>query len=424
MQLCPLCFLVASSIVFASAVGCGTDSSKSATDMSALEGDESHVDAANDSVSQCQQSAARCESSTAIWCDSGEEQRQECAPAGYCNFGECEESAFTLPDDAAPHADVIEWWYYTGHLTTGEREFGFEISLFQQRMEDLMGTTPPEGEEFGFMCHVALLDKDNKEHFYTQGISTKPRTWSSQPVVLDTMNCTLELSGDGHDHIVGVIPEGEEGKGLPGSWAFDLWVDAEKPVVHHGTDGVIPMAQGGDSYYYSFTRMTASGTVTTPDGSEDVTGQAWMDHQWGNFQTMDFKGWDWWSMQFDDGWEIMLFLFRDWDDVIVVKSGSVVDPEGNVHHLDGAGAFEVTSLREWSSEETDGVYPLDWNISIGELDWNLEVRTRFDAQEVPNFAKNYWEGAVEIAGTRGETSVGGVGYVELTGYATDIMAPQ
>lgn len=364
-----------------------------------------------------------CDGNTAVVCQGGRDVSTDCGEQAYCNSGSCVESGFVLPGDAAPHENVIEWWYYTGHLSNDDHRFGFEISLFQQRMEDLLGFTVPDAEEFGFMCHVALLDKDLGEHFYTQGITTFPTEWTQDPLVLDVLNCRLELSGDGHDRIVGLIPAGEEGRGDPRSFSFDLQVDTTKPVAHHGTDGIIPMAFGGDSYYYSFTRMTAEGTVEIDGEPFEVAGQAWMDHQWGDFQTMDFKGWDWWSMQFEDGWEIMLFQFRDWDDVLVEQAGTLVDPEGNIVPLEGLEDYSVTSLRSWSSSETDGTYPLDWNIRIEPLDWDLEIRTQVDEQELPNFAKNYWEGAVTIAGTRSGQPVTGVGYVELTGYASNIMDP-
>ena len=35
----------------------------------------------------------------------------------------------------------------------------------------------------------------------------------------------------------------------------------------------------------------------------------------------------------------------------------------------------------------------------------------------------YWEGSVRTTGTRGEAPIEGVGYVELTGYASPFDAP-
>lgn len=414
-------------VALLSAWACDESQSSQPTDTTVPAGDLTETmgqDLAPPLEAGCTAEETWCEGNVSYSCVEGKVIVNECGAQAYCNFGTCVASAFELPKDGAPHQNIIEWWYYTGHVKDETHSFGFELALFQQDMEDLLGKPVSPDERFGYMCHIAVLDKDKGQHAYTQGIGTKYTSWSSNPIDMETLNCHVELSGDGHDHIIGTIPDGEEKKGLPGEWRFDLTVDSIKPVAHHGIDGLIPMSVAGDSYYYSFTRMDAAGQVTTPDGTFDVTGQAWMDHQWGDFETMAFKGWDWWSMQFEDGWEIMLFQFRDWDGVLVEQSGTLVDPEGNSTALDGLDAFQVTSLRTWASSETDGVYPLDWDITIQELNWNIQVRTDVDAQEMPNFAKNYWEGAVRLSGTRSGEAVSGLGYVELTGYATDIMGPK
>ena len=44
-----------------------------------------------------------------------------------------------------------------------------------------------------------------------------------------------------------------------------------------------------------------------------------------------------------------------------------------------------------------------------------------DDQEMYNPAQNYWEGATTVSGTRDGTPIGGVGYTELTGYASDLL---
>ncbi|MBL6975487.1 MAG: hypothetical protein ISR64_07140 [Deltaproteobacteria bacterium] len=343
-----------------------------------------------------------------------------CEPGTYCNFDQCEPSSVSMPQDAAPHECRIEWWYYTGHLTDGTGQWGFEIALFEQRVSDLLPDIPNDG--MGYMCHVAILDEVAKDHVFTENGSFEPKSWSSDPVDLQVLNCHLEISGDGHDRIRGRIPVGEEGHDDPGDWGFDLQLDTTKPLIHHGGNGIIPMSEeGGDSWYYSYTRLAAQGTLTTPDGDRPVTGQAWMDHQWGEFDSSMFLGWDWWSMQFDDGWEIMLFQFRDWTGELVTQAGTLVDPDGNITAIEGMGAFQITSLREWKSPHSDGAYPLDWDIVIPEMDWKLESRALFDDQEVPNFVKTYWEGSVTITGTRGDTPVTGVGFTELTGYAESTL---
>ena len=47
--------------------------------------------------------------------------------------------------------------------------------------------------------------------------------------------------------------------------------------------------------------MRVSGTLGGDGGPPmQVAGQAWMDHQWGNFVVAGGGGWDWFSLQLDD----------------------------------------------------------------------------------------------------------------------------
>jgi predicted secreted hydrolase len=332
-------------------------------------------------------------------------------------------SAVRLPADAAPHDELVEWWYWTGHVEAADGPdggWGFELAIFQQDLISFGGSGT------GFMCHVALMEKASGRHLNVSRLVLEPGQITHQaPVILDVFPCFAELDGAGNDHIVGVIEDAKGLQGPKGTWRFDLRVAPQKPVISHGGDGIIAMGEaGGDSFYYSYTRMEASGQIETPEGSFEVSGQAWMDHQWGDFDINAFKGWDWWSVQLDDGWELMLYEFRDWDDVIVVRAGTLVDPDGKATDLVGVDAYSIESHREWPSPYTDGTYPLDWSISIPEYGWALDVRVDVDDQEMPNLVQNYWEGAVTVTGTRGETPVTGVGYVELTGYASDLGDPK
>ncbi len=398
------------------AMGCASQAG-SATATDAGGGDGQTVGATTGLP--CTPTPATCDGNDVLTCVDGYEQRQPCETGTYCNYAACVPTSIYLPHDAAPHKERSEWWYYTGHLTSGGHNWGFEITVFQYDMTSLLNQPG-----LGYMCHVAVVDKDIREHYHTDSISMDPQTWTSTPIVLEVDNCRFELGGDGRDHIRGQIPKGMEKDHKADPWLIDLTVEPKKRVTIHGGDGIIPMsANAGTSWYYSYTRLAAQGTLSTPGGNFPVTGQAWMDHQWGQFDIVDFKGWDWWSLQFDDGYEIMLFQFFDWNSKLVSQAGTIVDPAGNTTEWDGLDSFAVKSLRSWPSPHTDGIYPLDWDLTIPKMAWQIAVRTSVDDQEMWNFAQNYWEGETTLSGTRGTDSLTGVGYTELTGYATDAMDP-
>jgi predicted secreted hydrolase len=357
-----------------------------------------------------------CDGDTVVSCDGGSQTHTPCGPGTFCNYGACQTSNVVFPDDAAPHDYKAEWWYYTGHVADGAQSYGFEVTIFSYSLAVFQG----------YMCHVAVLDATAGVHYHTDEIAVLPDVWTSAPVVVGVGSCRFELDGTGHDHITGEIAAGKEKDGLADPWKIDLMFDPQKRPARHGDGGYLPMSDaGGTSWYYSYTRLDATGSIEDPDAVvHAVAGIGWMDHQWGDFDPMtEFKGWDWWSVQLDDDYEIMLFQFRDWDNVLTTQAGTIMDPDGNQITFDGLDAFSISSSRTWPSPHTDGVYPLDWDVAIASGDWDLAVLVGVDDQEMYNIAQNYWEGATAVSGTRGATPVSGVGYTELTGYATDLTDP-
>ena len=138
-----------------------------------------------------------------------------------------------------------------------------------------------------------------------------------------------------------------------------------------------------------------------------------MDKEFGSNQlSPEQVGWDWFSLQLEDGRDVMLYLLRTRDGVDFAQ-GTVVSPEGDVKYLDGP-QWQVEALDRWRSPNTPAVYPSRWRITLPTD--TLEVVPVLRDQEnvsalVPNLY--YWEGAVRIL-RRGRTV--GRGFVELTGY--------
>lgn len=386
----------------------GTD-----TETDSDTGSDADSDSSSDS-DECNGNEPYCEGNSVVTCEAGAQVSTECESGTFCNWGACEISRVDLPTDAGPHNFKTEWWYYTGHVSDNNRSFGYEITIFKYNLAVLRG----------YMCHVAVLDATDGIHYHTDQELPLPTAWQKSPIVLGVGSCRMELDGAGRDHVTGNIPLGTEkdGKGAP--WSIDITTDPQKRPALHGDGGFIPMSNaGGTSWYYSYTRLDVTGTIEDPDGTaHDVAGIGWMDHQWGDFDPMtEFKGWDWWSMQSDDGYEVMLFQFRDWDNVLTTQAGTVIYPDGNQTTFEGLDSFSIASRRTWDSPHNDGIYPLDWDITIVEGNWDLDVLVAVDDQEMHNSVQNYWEGETAISGTRGSTAVSAIGFTELTGYATDII---
>jgi predicted secreted hydrolase len=186
----------------------------------------------------------------------------------------------------------------------------------------------------------------------------------------------------------------------------------------------------GGSYYYSRPNMDLTGTLTLDGGTLEVTGDAWMDHQWGDFVLVDGGGWDWFALQLDNGTSLMLFQLRDVEGIGDPPDfGTLVRPSGEVVHLP-EGAYTVEATETWTSDLTSATYPttypIGWTIAIPSEEIELNVAASLPDQELDTTASTgtiYWEGEVIVSGMAAGESVDGLGYVELTGYVDDIFSP-
>jgi predicted secreted hydrolase len=172
--------------------------------------------------------------------------------------------------------------------------------------------------------------------------------------------------------------------------------------------------------------MPTRGSLAIDGERFEVTGASWMDHEWGtSFLEPGQLGWDWFSIQFDDGTELMLFqIRRDDGKADPFASGTLVDREGRVTPLD-ASAFSLRAGQAWTSPRSGARYPVAWQVAVPGHAMALDVRAAFPAQELRterSTAVTYWEGTIEVTGTRGGRPLSGRGYLEMTGYTGQSMS--
>ena len=203
--------------------------------------------------------------------------------------------------------------------------------------------------------------------------------------------------------------------------AFDLNTVPSKPFVFQGPNGF--SLKGSDktsaSHYYSFTRLQTEGTVKIRGQTTKVRGESWMDKEFGSNQlSANQIGWDWLSLQLNDGREVMLYLLRDNQGRVDFAQGSLVSRTGEVRYLT-AGEWSIHSSDIWKSPETDAEYPAHWAVKLPEADLEIVVVPELANQENRSRIVEdlfYWEGLVRVQDPEGRPI--GHGYVELTGYGT------
>ena len=160
------------------------------------------------------------------------------------------------------------------------------------------------------------------------------------------------------------------------------------------------------------------GSVTLDGTTMQVTGEAWFDHQWGDFIAVGGGGWDWFAVNLADGTDFTLSLVRAADGSYPLVYGTYVAPDGSVTHLPQS-AFSVAATGSWTSPNSGATYPAGWQIEIPGQQLTVDLTPTVADQELDTRATTgviYWEGSQHVSATRAGIPVSGESYVELTGY--------
>jgi predicted secreted hydrolase len=324
---------------------------------------------------------------------------------------------FKFPRDYFDHPDFqTEWWYYTGNLKSAKgRRYGFELTFFRQAVSRDPAQAATWDVKDLYLTHLALSDLDGQQFYHSE------RANRAGPGIAGISESSARIwNGNWQVQWEGV---NQELQAIDAHFQLQLTLHPDKPPVSHGENGVSQKSQGAGhaSYYISLTRMSAEGTVELHGEKLNVSGLAWMDHEFFTHQLeSDQVGWDWLSLQLQDNTELMLFHIRRSDGSLdPFSSGTYVDAQGKSIHL-RAGEFTLQPLAEtWTSPTTHAVYPIAWKITVPKMGIELEEHTALAAQELAGKTKivpSYWEGAVTLAGHREKMPLSGVGYLEMTGY--------
>jgi predicted secreted hydrolase len=365
---------------------------------------------------------------------------------------------FFFPADHGPHADFrTEWWYYTGNLTAaGGRRFGFQLTFFRVALapnapaappaaSTAPGATPPRTSAWAtrqiYFAHFAVTDVDGKrfqahERWERQALGLAGA--QAAPFRVWVGDWSASATGAGGTPPMRLIAAAG---GAPGSGGrrqdeetvgIDLVVKGGPPPVPQGDRGLSAKSAepGNASYYYSLPRLAASGTVRLGGASFAVSGLAWMDREWSTSSLGAGEvGWDWFALQLDDGWELMLYrLRRQGGDVDPASRVTLIAPDGSTRLLPFS-ALRYAATGSWTSPGSGTRYPAAWHLEVPDGGdgrggaWDLVVHPLLADQELP-LSLRYWEGAAAVQGSHGGRAVAGRGYVELTGYGDGAAAAQ
>lgn len=313
-----------------------------------------------------------------------------------------------MPRDAGAHpGHRIEWWYVTGHLESKRGPLGFQVTFFRVRnpgAEDNPSRFAPKQLLF---AHGALADPQRGRLLHAQR-AARALDGLVEAGIQDT-DVRIEdwhLRREAGAYRARIASD---------EFTLELSLAPTQPLLLQGERGFSRKGPGPAhaSYYYSEPQLRVGGRVATREGTEEVTGVAWLDHEWSSEPlAREASGWDWLGVNLDDGGALMAFRIRSKDGSTLWTNATLRRPGGAPVALSTGIAFDVR--RTWKSPRTGVVYPVAMDVSVAGGTWRIEPL--FDDQELDARSSTgtlYWEGAVRAQSPAG----GGRGYLELTGYA-------
>jgi geranylgeranyl pyrophosphate synthase/predicted secreted hydrolase len=393
-------------------------------------------------------------------------------PVDWPGTGAVELSVHDLPHASA----TLEWWYVNGHLVAhGGGRYAFFAAFFRR----VLGYDPvTQAPRYAHSLTWSINDLDAGKSDYVSRVdraapkegmhrieagfgSRDPRVDRAIREVLERGNVPKpDRLIEGHVHVeqrrLGLHFGADSFcKNDDGSYQLQLFdpdkrlgcelrIVPQKPPIRHGEDGVVRGSEDESMFYYFIPRCEVTGNLTIQGHEQRVAqGSGWYDHEFGVGTVYDVDtaaeaklpaaerrrvveerrarfdaslvGWNWFSLQFDDSTELSIYAEQY---VCLNKSAGdhvvTIGPRGERAFYN---KVEITELTHWQSAITFVEYATSWRLQIPEAEIDLEVKVAFDDQElVTLIARNsFYEGRVEVRGTKRGRRVTGVGFLERSG---------
>jgi predicted secreted hydrolase len=322
--------------------------------------------------------------------------------------------SLVFPRDHGAHPEFrTEWWYVTGWLkTTDGRDLGFQVTFFRSRLPVDQRNPSAFSPKQILFAHAALSDPKAGRLLHDgrvarEGLGLAKAARGDADITL--LDWRFARRSDNRF----VTRAG--GK----DFALDLGFDPTQPVLLQGDRGFSRKGPKPEqaSYYYSQPHLRVTGSIVQAGRRVAVTGEAWLDHEWSS-TLLDPRaiGWDWVGLNLDDGGALTAFQVRDRHGRALWAGGSLRAKDGTVTKL-GSRDVSFRAERRWRSPATGGLYPIQQEVVVSTAVGPRRFRLvpLFDNQELDSRRTGgpvYWEGAVR--------TVGGRGYLELTGYVSPL----
>ncbi len=314
-----------------------------------------------------------------------------------------------FPKDEKAHSNIIEWWYWNGHLKGEDgRDYSFMDCLFKADSKRVKLPFLKSPFKNIYFSHSILSDIPRQKFFSDVDYIVIPSRQSFKRPLLFVEYVAAEPETFFKGFVVNLMKEKKPFVYRIKTKSFDLELKSHKPPLLEGGNGFLDL-HGRKTYYYSLTSLAVEGEIFLKNKTVKVKGQAWMDHQWADTPySQDL--WTWFSIQLNNKIELVVVEYgREKKDCYA----GICLPDGRQEHF---GKVKISPLdRGWKSPKTGAIYNLSWRIEIPEKKIILKAEPLIKKQEIIFGTINYWEGPLKISGKINNKKISGRGFMELVG---------
>ncbi|MEU2288351.1 lipocalin family protein [Streptomyces sp. NPDC013178] len=282
--------------------------------------------------------------------------------------------------------------YFTSSVKAGGHDFGVLVHTihFPNADKRALAVSVTDKTTGWYKKHEAAYTKDDY-------------AWSTGG--LDIRTPDLTWTGNAHTmHIEANTPWG----------SLKLQFTAKGPALKYAGTGSFPLL-GDLQYEFALPALDTTGSLTVNGTTHKVSGETWLDRQWGPVSLADpTMHWTWMNLSLPNGDKLAI-----WDAVNSKEENAwatVLHPDGS-YDLAAVKPLAEDAHRFWTSPTSGNSYPTRWRVEIPSLKTRLSVRiTGTDGQELTGgFGVSRMEATASFTGTYQGKKVSGENYVEMPG---------
>ena len=317
-----------------------------------------------------------------------------------------EGSFISFPADEGRHpGEPVEWWYTTGHLTgeTSGRTYSYMLSYFYS----------PVSVFDGF--RILNVSDDGSGDFFSD---TKALVYNV--LATDSLYIEAELLYGSTEYWYNKTGGG--GSAEPFSYvlsaegdnaSLQLYYDATRPPLILADSGLLDQGPEAYTYYYSLTGNNVTGSISFDGFTENVSGDGWIDRQYGTINPSEGLEYEWFSIQLSNGMDInMNNIFTTDNNIPETLAYRLMCVYVDENTSFTGSSFQVERLAYEYTPDSLRCYSTRWRLTSEFHDIDLIISVLHSTYEV-TLPFRFYEGPVSISGTVDGMPVEGKGFAEL-----------